>query len=54
MFIALLLPLIPLVVVPVGLAIVFSFRHQHGCDACTAQSYSCARHESGKSCPFFD
>lgn len=54
MFMVLLAALLPLVIVPLGLTIAFSFRHAHGCDACTAESYSCERRESGKSCPFFD
>ncbi len=54
MFTLLLLPAIPLVVVPIGLFIIFSFRRRHGCDTCTATSYSCARRLSRKSCPFFD
>jgi hypothetical protein len=54
MFMVLLVVLVPLIIIPLGLVIAFSFRHVHGCDACTAESYSCGRRESGKSCPFFD
>jgi hypothetical protein len=48
------LPAILLVVVPLALLVVLSFRYRHGCDACTATSYSCARRVAGKGCPFFD
>lgn len=54
MFPMFLFPFVFLVIVPIGLLIAFSFRRRHGCDACTATSYSCARRTSGKSCPFFD
>lgn len=54
MFALLLLPVIPLVVVPFVLFSVLSFRRRHGCDACSATSYTCARRVTGKSCPFFD
>jgi len=54
MFTMLLLPVILVVVVPVGLVAVLSFRWRHGCDACTPTSYSCARRVAGKSCPFFE
>jgi len=54
MFTLLILPAIPLLVVPLGLFIVFSFRRRHGCDACSAASYACGRRSAGKSCPFYD
>jgi hypothetical protein len=54
MFTLLILPAIPLVIVPVGLVAVLSFRRRHGCDACTPTHYSCARRAAGKSCPFFE
>ncbi|MCG6989946.1 MAG: hypothetical protein LJF06_17435 [Gemmatimonadetes bacterium] len=54
MFMVLLVAFVPLIIVPLGLTIAFSFRHAHGCDACTAESYSCGRREAGKLCPFFD
>lgn len=54
MFALLLLPAIPLIIVPLGLFLVLGFRRRHGCDACTATSYSCGRRAAGKSCPFFD
>lgn len=54
MFTLLLLPAIPLVVVPLVFLYVLSFRRRHGCDACSATSYTCGRRVSGKSCPFFD
>ena len=50
----LIIPAIPLIIVPVGLYVVLSFRRRHGCDACTATSYWCGRRSSGKSCPFFE
>jgi hypothetical protein len=53
-FALVLLPLIPLVVFPLVLFGVLSFRRAHGCDACTADHYSCDRHRAGKSCPFFE
>ncbi len=54
MFALLLLPAIPLVLVPLGLFLVISFRGRHGCDRCSATSYSCGRRVAGKSCPFFE
>lgn len=54
MFALLILPAIPLVIVPFALFAVFGFRRRHGCDACTATHFDCARHATGKSCPFFE
>ena len=54
MFALLILPAIPLVIVPFALYMVLSFRHKHGCNTCTAQHFDCARHQTGKSCPFFE
>lgn len=56
MFALLILPAIPLVIVPLGLFIILilSFRKSHGCDACTALSYSCSRRVAGETCPVFD
>ncbi|MCG6957750.1 MAG: hypothetical protein LJF04_17305 [Gemmatimonadetes bacterium] len=54
MFPMLLLPFLFLFIVPVGLMGVLFFRRRHGCDACTATHYWCARRATGKSCPFFE